>query len=124
MSQQSHTTLPGARPRHVSRIRQPLRAFALGLALALVAPSFASGAPYVYVDPGHGGAFSNANRFGLKEKHINLWLGLELRRQLQLEGFDVGMTRTRDQAVNLQDIPTWQWSDALGWRHYADGRTR
>lgn len=95
---------------------------ALALVLGLAAP--ASAAPYVFIDPGHGGPYSNANRYGLREKHVNLWLGLELRRQLQLQGFSVGMTRSRDRAVSLADIPTWEWSDALGWRYRPDGRVR
>jgi N-acetylmuramoyl-L-alanine amidase len=124
MSQPSRSPLPDARPRAAGLILRSAALSAAALALVLTAAGSAIAAPLVFIDPGHGGPYSNANRYGLKEKHINLWLALELRRQLQLEGFDVGMTRTRDRAVGLADIPTWQWSNALGWGYYADWRTR
>jgi N-acetylmuramoyl-L-alanine amidase/putative cell wall-binding protein len=75
----------------------------------------------VFIDPGHGGPYSNSNHYGLSEKNVNLWLSLELRRQLLEEGYPVGIARTTDTAVCTHDIPTWKYSDGLGlWQYRRD----
>lgn len=55
----------------------------------------------IFIDPGHGGVDSgsddNNDRY---EKNDNLKLGLAIRDQLQLLGFNVGMTRTEDVDVD------------------------
>lgn len=108
-------------------IRSPRRV-ALRLVAFLAAASLASPAPavaaYVYIDPGHGGPYSNANANGLREETVNLQIALELRRQLRNMGHRVDMTRDRDTAVYLYDRHTWNYSDTYGWRFYADGVTR
>ncbi len=79
--------------------------------------------PLVVIDPGHGGPYSNANANGLREKNVNLAIGLELRRILTARGYRVAMTRTTDRAVALGDISTWNWSSsAYLWRYGRDGR--
>ena len=86
------------------------------LAAAILVPAAASAKTLVFIDPGHGGRYSNANHYGLKEKNVNLQLGLELKRQLLAEGLDVGMTRESDRALTYADIPTWHYSSSAGWR--------
>jgi N-acetylmuramoyl-L-alanine amidase/putative cell wall-binding protein len=94
---------------------------ALSLALALPAAALAS--EFVFIDPGHGGPYNHVNAFGLREKHVNLWLGLELRKQLVAEGFSVGMTRETDRALTTRDTNTWHWDSRRGiYRFYKDGR--
>ncbi|MBE0476486.1 MAG: N-acetylmuramoyl-L-alanine amidase [Coriobacteriia bacterium] len=105
--------------------RLAMLGFATAAVLALAAalpPSVA--AAHVYIDPGHGGPYSNANANGLQEKDVNLAIAEALRDELRARGHKVGMTRTRDGAVATKDRPTWNWSDAGGWRFYADGTTR
>lgn len=98
-------------------------ALALVLAFALIGvmPATAQAA-YIYIDPGHGGIYNHAHSYGVYEKLANLQIALELRRQLQLRGYKVGMTRTTDTAVETHDIPTWNWSDTYGWRFRLDGK--
>jgi N-acetylmuramoyl-L-alanine amidase len=94
---------------------------AVGFSAILVRPAVA--APLVVIDPGHGGAYSNANANGLREKNVNLAIALELRRQLLLRGYRVAMTRTTDTAVMYSDIPTWNYSSYTGlWAYGRDGR--
>lgn len=97
-----------------SRHRISLTLFALALMSALVAPLVASaaevGAPLVVIDPGHGGRYSNANANGLREKNVNLAIAQALRSELETRGYAVVMTRETDRAVNLADIPTWNYS--------------
>ncbi|MBA4370856.1 MAG: hypothetical protein C0418_04680, partial [Coriobacteriaceae bacterium] len=108
--------------------RRPAALFvaAVGIVLAftLVIPAEAH-ALYVYLDPGHGGPYSNANANGLREKTVNLQIALELRSQLQARGHRVGMTRTADRAVGPGDRPTWNFDDLTQtWAFAADGTTR
>jgi N-acetylmuramoyl-L-alanine amidase len=112
MSQSRTTVLAGL-------LAAPL---ALALLLGSPARAFAAGT-VVFIDPGHGGVYNHAVGYGLKEKHVNLWLGLELRRQLQVAGFGVGMTRTTDTALTTRDTNTWHWDAARGiYRFYKDGK--
>lgn len=92
------------------------------LLLSAPAPALAAG-EFVFIDPGHGGVYNHASAYGLKEKNINLYLGLELRRQLQLAGFGVGMTRKTDTQLTVRDANTWHWDPLAGiYRFYPDGR--
>jgi N-acetylmuramoyl-L-alanine amidase len=89
------------------------------------APASAPATPngrLVVIDPGHGGRYSNANANGLREKNVNLWIALELRDLLQNRGYTVVMTRETDRAVNLYDIPTWNYRSATdSWVWARDG---
>lgn len=76
--------------------------------------------PYVYIDAGHGGPYSNANENGLSEKNVNLMIALELKQRLESMGYRVGIDRTTDVAVCMKDIPTWH-STSAGFMLYADG---
>ena len=63
----------------------------------------------ICLDPGHGGKDSG-NRVGSglwahNEKNYTLALALELRKQLQLAGFHVILTRSKDVYVDLPDRP-------------------
>ncbi len=113
-----------ARPLPAGRAwRWLMTSFSAALLLLVVYPA-ASHAAFVYIDPGHGGPYSNANANGLREETVNLQISLALRDELRRRGHRVGMTRTSDRAVSLSDIPTWNWSDTYDWRVYADGITR
>lgn len=57
----------------------------------------------VVVDPGHGGEALGTNTGnGMVEKEITLDIGVRLKRILAEAGFEVVMTRERDEAVSLQ----------------------
>lgn len=91
------------------------------IAAVLVAAAFvAAPAPgvtprrVVCIDPGHGGPYSNENANGLAEKAVNLAISLSLRTELQRRGYAVIMTRSTDRAVQLRDIPTWNYSSRTG----------
>ncbi|HEY3318580.1 MAG TPA: cell wall-binding repeat-containing protein [Coriobacteriia bacterium] len=103
------------------RLFAPLAATLLACLALFASPSRASAeAPYVFIDAGHGGPFSNANENGLYEKDVNLAIAMELRQRLLAKGYRVGIDRTGDYAVCTWDIPTWHWwSD--GPHLYADG---
>ena len=58
------------------------------------------GAITVVINPGHGGRFIGAVGYGLREKNVNLDIGLRLRQLLLDAGVHVVMTRTTDTAVN------------------------
>ena len=55
----------------------------------------------ILIDPGHGGFDGGAEVNGVKEKSINLSISLLLKEELAKVGFDVIMTRERDEAVKL-----------------------
>jgi N-acetylmuramoyl-L-alanine amidase len=58
----------------------------------------------IVVDPGHGGAQQGAvSDTGVAEKDITLDIGQRLRPLLEAAGFDVKMTRERDQTLSLED---------------------
>ncbi len=94
------------------------------LTIALSAlPAFAA---RVFIDPGHGGRYSNANipSLGIYEKNVNLAIALSLRDQLESRGHTVVMARTTDTAVGTVDVPTWKFSESSDlWSYYADGTT-
>lgn len=115
---------------HSGRIRsarlrtRAVRVLAAVLAAALLAtgPASAFAAESIFIDPGHGGPFNHVNAFGLREKHVNLWIGRELRDQLAAKGFAVGMTRSTDTALTTRDTNTWHWDSAERiYRFYKDG---
>lgn len=57
----------------------------------------------VVIDPGHGGIDGGTgNKSELLEKDINLDVGLKLKKELLVEGFNVIMTREKDES--LEDI--------------------
>lgn len=81
-------------------------------------------APLVTIDAGHGGRYSNANANGLREKNVNLYVALELRRQLIARGYRVKMTRMSDRAIQYKDIRTWNYSSSRDqWYYRKDGHT-
>lgn len=54
----------------------------------------------ILIDPGHGGYDGGAEgKTGIKEKDINLSISLKLRDKLRSEGFEVYMTREKDEAL-------------------------
>ena len=57
----------------------------------------------VVLDPGHGGNDPGAVGNGLREKDINLAIGLKMEKSLRDRGFDVKMTRTTDVYLKLQE---------------------
>jgi N-acetylmuramoyl-L-alanine amidase len=80
-------------------------------------------APLIVIDPGHGGRYSNANSNGLKEKNVNLQIALALASELATRGYEVTMTRTTDRALELGNIPTWNYSSrAETWAYRKDWR--
>jgi N-acetylmuramoyl-L-alanine amidase len=123
MSQLSRSPKADARSCPAAPLRFIAALAAAVFALMLAGPSAACAAPLVVIDAGHGGIYNHASYGRLKEKHVNLWMSLELRRILQAKGFGVGMTRTRDKAVNTVNIATWGYSSASGlWSYRPDGR--
>ncbi|MDR2523851.1 MAG: N-acetylmuramoyl-L-alanine amidase [Synergistaceae bacterium] len=57
----------------------------------------------VVLDPGHGGNDPGAVGNELREKDINLAIGLKMEKSLRDRGFDVKMTRTTDVYLKLQE---------------------
>ncbi len=106
-------------------MRRALFVWAAVLTALIIAPSPASAAR-VFIDPGHGGRYSNANlpSLGVYEKNVNLQLALKLRDELVAQGHTVGLSRTTDVAVELGDIPTWNYTEPTDrWAYAADGLT-
>jgi N-acetylmuramoyl-L-alanine amidase len=61
------------------------------------------GVKKIVVDPGHGGKDAGTSvPGGLTEKEVTLDIGLRLRRLLEQAGFEVVMTRDKDEAVPLR----------------------
>ncbi|TET53449.1 MAG: N-acetylmuramoyl-L-alanine amidase, partial [Actinobacteria bacterium] len=61
------------------------------------------GRPLIVVDPGHGGRQAGAiGSGGLREKTVNLKVGLKLRNYLKRAGARVVMTRTNDKTLSLK----------------------
>jgi len=118
---------PLGRARIILRLTASL---ALVFATALVAAALDATPAYaarVFIDPGHGGRYSNANlpSLGIYEKNVNLAIALALRNQLESRGHTVTLARTTDTAVGSVDVPTWKYSSTTDlWAHYADGTTR
>ncbi|MBQ7262638.1 MAG: N-acetylmuramoyl-L-alanine amidase [Synergistaceae bacterium] len=61
------------------------------------------GRKIVVVDPGHGGKDPGASANGVREKDVNLAIGLMLEKILKDDGFDVVMTRRTDVYLKLQE---------------------
>ena len=57
----------------------------------------------VVLDPGHGGKDPGAVANGVKEKEINLAIGLMMEKALKTKGVDVRMTRNTDVYLKLQE---------------------
>lgn len=57
----------------------------------------------IVIDPGHGGKDPGAMDNGVKEKDVNLAVGLELQRALTAKGYNVIMTRATDIYLKLQE---------------------
>lgn len=54
----------------------------------------------IVIDPGHGGIDGGTgDKHGLLEKDINLDVGLKLKKELLVEGFNVIMTREKDESL-------------------------
>ena len=66
-------------------------------------PARRGGKRLVVVDPGHGGKDSGAMVNGVREKDINLGIGLALEEVLRSRGFEVQMTRRTDVYLKLQE---------------------
>ncbi|MHB1136422.1 MAG: cell wall-binding repeat-containing protein [Coriobacteriia bacterium] len=99
----------------------------LAATIALTLPALPAHAAHIFIDPGHGGIYSNANlaSLGIYEKNVNLQMALRLRAELVRRGHTVSMSRTTDVAVGLTDRPTWKYTDATDkWTWVADGITR
>ncbi len=60
-------------------------------------------APYILIDPGHGGADGGASGAdGTLEKDLNLAISFPLRDLLTVMGYRVGMTRTEDVMIHTE----------------------
>ena len=57
----------------------------------------------VVIDPGHGGADPGAVRGNIKEKKLTLNAAKILKKQLELKGFDVILTRDKDVFISLRN---------------------
>lgn len=122
MSQPSRSPKAGPRPgpANVSRLSGLIAAVLAAACLA--SPALASAAPIVVIDAGHGGIYNHARAGRLREKDVNLWMSLELASMLSARGYRVGMTRTDDRTVMVDDIPTWNWDGGRGlWSYGRDG---
>ncbi|MBC8059385.1 MAG: N-acetylmuramoyl-L-alanine amidase CwlD [Clostridiaceae bacterium] len=62
------------------------------------------GEKLILIDPGHGGYDGGADGNGVKEKNINLSISLLLKEELIKQGFDVMMTREKDEALKLDTV--------------------
>ena len=72
----------------------------------------------IVIDPGHGGIDGGTgNKDDVLEKDINLEAGLKLRRVLEKEGFQVVMTREKDESLE-------QYSEIKGSRYARDLNAR
>lgn len=58
--------------------------------------------PLVMVDAGHGGGDGGAVFHGIIEKNLALVLAQKLRTELQSQGIDVRMTRSKDEFISLE----------------------
>jgi N-acetylmuramoyl-L-alanine amidase len=59
----------------------------------------------IVIDPGHGGKDAGAERFGLQEKTIVMDVSTRLLRRLRKQGFEVYLTRTKDEFIELASRP-------------------
>lgn len=58
---------------------------------------------YVVIDPGHGGSDCGATRNKIYEKDITLDVSKRVEKLLEKKGYEVFMTRTKDETVSLQE---------------------
>lgn len=58
---------------------------------------------YVVLDPGHGGSDCGATRNKIYEKDITLDITKRVEKLLEKKGYEVFMTRTKDETVSLQE---------------------
>lgn len=86
---QAPESAPGPRPGREPRTPQP--------------PARKGGRRLVVLDPGHGGKDPGAVANGVREKDINLGIGLALEEVLKNKGFEVRMTRRTDVYLKLQE---------------------
>lgn len=79
---------------------------------------YRQGQQTIVIDPGHGGIDGGTGqREGILEKDINLDVGLKLNRQLIVEGFDVIMTREKDESLeHLSNINSSRYRKDLNAR--------
>ncbi|MHB1477262.1 MAG: N-acetylmuramoyl-L-alanine amidase, partial [Coriobacteriia bacterium] len=63
----------------------------LAATIALTLPALPAHAAHIFIDPGHGGIYSNANlaSLGIYEKNVNLQMALRLRAELVRRGHTV-----------------------------------
>ena len=83
---------PAIQPQQPQQPQQPRPSIAPKLAHKLVV-----------VDPGHGGKDPGASAHGVREKDVNLAIGLLLEQELKARGYDVRMTRRTDVYLKLQE---------------------
>ncbi|MBQ7267163.1 MAG: N-acetylmuramoyl-L-alanine amidase, partial [Synergistaceae bacterium] len=67
------------------------------------AAAASKGRKTIVIDPGHGGKDPGAIDNGVKEKDVNLAVGLELQRQLSARGYNAVLTRATDIYLKLQE---------------------
>ena len=67
------------------------------------AAAASKGRKTIVIDPGHGGKDPGAMDNGVKEKDVNLAVGLELQRQLAAKGYNAVLTRATDIYLKLQE---------------------
>ncbi|MBQ9574841.1 MAG: N-acetylmuramoyl-L-alanine amidase [Synergistaceae bacterium] len=92
MTPPSTITIPTS-PQASERLRQDLGLPALNI----------SGRKTIVIDPGHGGKDPGAMDNGVKEKDVNLAVGLELQKALTAKGYNAIMTRATDVYLKLQE---------------------
>ncbi len=68
-----------------------------------VIPKRASDKKYIVIDPGHGGSDCGAIRNGINEKSITLDVSKRVVELLRKKGYEVYMTREKDETVSLQE---------------------
>ncbi len=66
-------------------------------------PQRPRGRKTIVIDPGHGGKDPGAMDNGVKEKDVNLAVGLELQKALNARGYNALMTRANDVYLKLQE---------------------
>jgi len=68
--------------------------------------------PLVYLDPGHGGWQTGTAHYGIVEKDLNISISHKANDILENYGYEVVMSRTTDEQVDLYDRPAE--ANALG----------
>ncbi len=58
---------------------------------------------YIVIDPGHGGSDHGAIRNNISEKNITLDISKRVQKLLEKKGYEVYMTRDKDETVSLQE---------------------